>query len=712
MDISVAEPVLPKKMRLLQKGEASFFLSAEGPLASSSESYEERPSQIQLAEDISRAFNENKIGVFEAGTGVGKSFAYLIPAVLWAAENRERVVVSTGTISLQQQLFEKDIPLALKITGKSIKAVLLKGRQNYVCLRRLSDAEEERSLFNEDTEFLDTIRAWTKSTPTGSKSDLSFVPPDSVWTQINSESDACMGGRCPHREECFVMKMRKEAGEARLIVVNHHLLFSDIESRMNGAGYEDAAVLPPYRRIIFDEAHGIEDSATSFFSESITRFKVMKQAGLLFRNFRGTSSGFLVQAAAVSSAENCIERAASASASVKDSFMSLEQAAVLAMDEDFSIRLHAANAARFSGVLSAMSHLKSSLAVFSDLAREILEAIDERDADIPAVWEAKAVLHRLESFASLCSGFCRWSEQEGTVFWMQKVKVPPKNPGDSFAVFVQFIQTPLDIAPLMNCGVFEPMKTVVCTSATLRVGRDFSYWMRRTGIALEEKERVLQGLFDSPFPYKKNVLFAVPNDAPFPDSPYFQKYAEEAVVKLILAAGGRTLVLFTSYDSLNCSYAAGRSILAEKGIAAFKQGDDDRFRLLEKFKADTASVLFATDSFWEGVDVPGSSLSQVIIAKLPFSVPNDPVFSARSEALERQGGNSFMQLSLPQAVMRFRQGFGRLVRRSDDRGAVVILDRRIVEKHYGRVFTASMPETRRMYSPLSGITDAVERFLS
>lgn len=708
----VVEPVRPKKMRLLKENEASFYLSADGPLAQASESYEERPSQIQLAEEIARAFNESKIGVFEAGTGVGKSFAYLIPAVLWAVSNKERVIVSTGTINLQQQLFEKDIPLALKITGKNVKSVLLKGRQNYVCLRRLSDAEEERSLFDDDAEMIDVIRSWTKETPTGSRSDLSFVPPDSVWSRINSESDACLGGRCPHREECFVMRMRKEASDASLIVVNHHLLFADIESRMSGAGYEDAAVLPPYRRIVFDEAHGIEDSATSFFSEIITRFKVMKQVNLLFRNFRGTSSGFLVQAAAVSSAENCTERAAACASSVKDSLMALDQAAVLAMEEDFSLRLHASNAARFCDVLSAMSRLRSSLAVFNDLVREVLEGIDDRDADIPAVWEAKTVLHRLESFASLCSEFCRWNEKEGTVFWMQKVKIPPKAPGDSFTVFVQFIQTPLDIAPLMNAGVFEPMETVVCTSATLRTDRNFSYWMRRTGISLAEKGRVLQQDFESPFPYRTNVLFAVPDDAPFPDSQYFQSYAEDAVLKLVLAAGGRTLVLFTSYDSLKFSYNASRAVLAENGIAAFKQGDDDRFRLLEKFKEDTKSVLFATDSFWEGVDVPGSSLSQVIIAKLPFAVPNDPVFSARSEALERQGGNSFMQLSLPQAVIKFRQGFGRLIRRSDDKGAVVVLDRRIVEKKYGGMFIRSVPQTKRMYSPLADITEAVRRFLS
>ena len=217
--------------------------------------------------------------------------------------------------------------------------------------------------------------------------------------------------------------------------------------------------------------------------------------------------------------------------------------------------------------------------------------------------------------------------------------------------------------------------------------------------------------FDSPFPYRQNVLFAVPNDAPFPNSPYFQSYVEETLPRLISASGGRTLVLFTSYESLKYAYSSSRTILAEKGINLFKQGDDDRFRLLERFKEDTTSVLFATDSFWEGVDVPGSSLTQVIIVKLPFAVPNDPVFAARSEAIEKKGGSSFMQLSVPQAVIKFRQGFGRLIRRGDDKGVIVVLDRRIVENKYGKMFTKSVPMTRRMNNSLSYILDAIEKFI-
>ena len=261
----VMEPIKPLVTKKLDSDETALYLSSSGPLAKISPYFEERPSQIELVREIAGTFNDDGVGVFEAGTGVGKSFAYLVPSMLWALSNKERVVISTGTINLQQQLSEKDIPQAEKIIGKKVKAILVKGRQNYVCLRRLSEVGSERDLFSDETEIFDKISDWAKESKTGSKSDLSFMPPENLWQRVNSEADACMGMRCRFREKCFVMKVRKEAADANILVVNHHMLFADIESRMNGAGYDDTAVLPPYKRIIFDEAHGIEDAATSFF---------------------------------------------------------------------------------------------------------------------------------------------------------------------------------------------------------------------------------------------------------------------------------------------------------------------------------------------------------------------------------------------------------------------------------------------------------------
>lgn len=707
----VVEPIKPKVIAKLDIEKMASYLSKEGPLAKQSPLYEERPTQIALTKKIGEAFNESKIGVFEAGTGVGKSYAYLIPAMIWSLENKERIIISTGTINLQQQLVEKDIPAAQKIIGRPVKAVLLKGRQNYVCLRRLSDAASDRDLFSEETELFDKIADWAKTSSTGTKSDLSFMPPDNLWSRINSESDACMGARCPYREQCFVMKVRKEAADANLIVVNHHLLFADIESRMNGVGYDDTAVLPPYHRIIFDEAHGVEDSATSFFSESITRYKVMKQINLMYRQRHGSMTGFLVTISALSAADSFSAKADAAVNAIKDNLLELDDSAVQLMDGDSTSRLYEATAEQFAPVLAVMERLRSSLGAFTGLVREVLEGIGEDDKDVPSVWEAKTVLHRLEDTITLCKSFIEWNEKEDTVFWMNKQKMMPRQKGDGIVQFVEFNQTPLDIAPLMNMGVFEPIGTVVCTSATLRTGTTFSFWMRRIGISFVDPERVMQGEFDSPFPYRTNMIFAVPSDSPDPKSPQFQTWVEDALPRLIIAAGGRTMVLFTSYDSLKSAYQAAKLYLRNAPITLLKQGDDDRSRLLNQFKEDRQSVLFGTDSFWEGVDVPGDSLSQVIIVKLPFAVPNDPVFSARGELIEKQGGSSFMELSVPHAVIKFRQGFGRLIRRSDDKGVVVVLDRRIVEQRYGKQFTTSVPMTRRMFNPLTDIIAAVEKFL-
>lgn len=708
----VVEPIKSKVLKKLDIEKTAFYLSKEGPLSKISQYYEERPTQIELLKKITNTFNEGKIGVFEAGTGVGKSYAYLIPSMLWSLENKERVIVSTGTINLQQQLVEKDIPTSQKIIGKTVKSVLLKGRQNYVCLRRLCEVSNDRDLFSDETEMFDKIADWAKTSGTGSKSDLTFVPPDSIWTRINSESDACMGSRCQYREQCFVMKVRKEAADANIIVVNHHLLFADIESRMNGVGYDDTAVLPPYHRIVFDEAHEIEDSATSFFSETLTRFKVMKQVNLLYRQRHGSMTGLLTQISAVSHADDVTDKAAASIEAIKDSLLSLDEVGQKVMEENYSNnRLYEKTAESFTPILKEMDKLRSSLSVFTGLVRESLEGISEDDKDLPSVWEAKIILRRLDDTIILCKNFMEWNEKEDTVFWIQSQKMMPKNASDNIVNFIQFNQTPLNVAPLMNMGVFEPMSSVVCTSATLRTGTNFKFWAKRTGVNFVDKARLDGAVFDSPFPYKTNMIFAVTSDAPNPTTQEFQPWIEDAIPRLLVAANGRTLVLFTSYDSLKNAYRSANAYLKNSPITILKQGDDDRFRLLEHFKDDKTSVLFATVSFWEGVDVPGESLSQVIIVKLPFAVPNDPVFAARSEAIEKKGGSSFFELSVPHAVIKFRQGFGRLIRRNDDKGVVVVLDKRIVQQSYGKQFTDSVPMTRRMFNPLLSIVAAVEKFL-
>ena len=707
----VVEPVLPKVIKKLDVDDVAFYISKDGPLAKINENFEERLSQIELLKNIVKTFNQNKTGVFEAGTGVGKSYAYLIPSILWAVQNNERVVISTGTINLQQQLCLKDIPQAIKITGKPVKFILMKGRQNYICKRRLQDALNSKDLF-ENNDDLDRIAQWQDSCDSGSKSELSFLPSESVWNRINSESDACMALRCPYYSQCFVMKVKKEASAANILVVNHHLLFADIESRLHGAGYDDAVVLPPYKRIIFDEAHGIETAATSFFSESFNRFKILKPLNLLYRKKKNSAMGFLFSVSMLSKEEEKSFQAYQMISKIKSDLTNLETLALDLCIQENNLWLNPLTFRNFQPVLSMCQTLAKDISVFTSLVLEVLDGVPEDDRDIPYFWETKVLNRRLSDYSVILNDFFMWEEKPDKVFWLQKKNLPSDmQKDDELNFYINFIETPLDIAPLMNQGIFEPMDSVVCTSATLKTGRDFSYWLRHNGLYFSDSDEVLQGEFFSPFPYKENMIFLVPKDIPFPDEPDFQIYVENVLKNLILKAKGRTLVLFTSYESLRLSYNNIFSTMLANGIKLLRQGADDNARILKNFKDDVSSVLFATDSFWQGVDVPGESLSQVIIVKLPFTVPNDPVFKARSEAIRKKGGNSFMELSVPEAIIKFRQGVGRLIRKNTDKGTVVVLDRRIYEKQYGSLFLANVPECKKYYEPVAKILDIIEEFL-
>ncbi len=695
---------IENSLQKLDPNEVKVYIASGGPLEHVFEQFEERPTQIQLLENICKAFNDDKITAFEAGTGVGKSFAYLIPSMLWAYNNKERVVISTGTINLQQQLFEKDIPLAKKILDKEIKAVLVKGRQNYICLRRFNDTKNEKDLFIEESDELKIISKWLGTTQNGSNSDLSFLPNMSLWTKINSESDACMGQRCKYFEQCFVMKVRKEAADAHILIVNHHLLFADIEMRL-GVGFDDTAVLPPYQRLVFDEAHGIEDAATSFFSEALTRYTFTKQLNRLYRKSKNAVAGHLYTLELLSNKGELANQAIQEIQEIKSAYEKTENLAMQLLDNSYSWRLKDDTSSQATGFFSSIKMLRTSIVTLCATVRDLIDEMDSDDQTTPIVWETKAVLSRLDAIAKMCRNYDKWYEKDQTVFWLEKAG------GGNREAYPRLVQTPLDIAPLMKIGVFEPLKTVVCVSATLTTATTFDFWLKRAGINLIEEERVLKGEFASPFNYKKNVLFSIPTDLPLPHEQLFQQKIEEVIVKLVRSSKGRALVLFTSYDSLRSACEYARHTLSTDGITVLKQGDDDRFRLLESFKNDIDSVLFATDSFWEGVDVPGESLSHVILVKLPFAVPSDPVFAARSEAIEKAGLSSFMELSLPGAVITFRQGFGRLIRHTEDMGAVTVLDKRLVEKRYGKLFLDSIPKTKTLFENVSSVCSSIESFI-
>jgi ATP-dependent DNA helicase DinG len=707
----VAEPVKRRKRTALDAAAVCAALEEGGAIANRLERYESRPSQLDLMRLIIRGFNEEKVVAAEAGTGVGKSFAYLLPAMRYALDNDERIVVSTATINLQQQLYDKDIPLVKGALGATIKAVLIKGRGNYLCRRRLEDALRETELFDEHGDALERIVAWAETTGTGSRSDLSFLPPESLWSRICSEADLCMGLRCPERERCFVLALRREASDARILVVNHHLLFADLAARAEGAGYDSSVVLPPYTRVIMDEAHTMEGAATSFFSKEFSRLGIYRQLGRLYRRRRALTQGLLVRLAGLSRQEDRLEKGAQLVEMARNAADDLNEAALQFCEAEGSFRLAPAVE---NGVAAALTplllELRKRSAALTGLIRDMLETLPEDSADDPTVWEIKAVARRLDSIASVCSAFIEYRERPEEVMWVERHA--GRRGGDTVGGdWAAFTVTPIDVAPSLRDALFEPNKTVVCVSATLTVNDSFAYWGSRCGLNLAAGKEALTGQFPSPFPYAQAVLLAVPRDAPLPEQGEYRAFVDRAVTELAETAGGSALILFTSYESLRSAFAAAAPRLEALGIHCLRQGDDDRSRLLKTFLEDQSSVLFATHSFWEGVDAPGDTLRLVALCRLPFRAPNEPVFKARCEALDRKGGSSFMDLSLPEAVMKFKQGFGRLMRRSSDHGVVAVLDGRLLRKAYGRRFLQSIPETRTSFSEFSSLTQRVEEFL-
>jgi ATP-dependent DNA helicase DinG len=703
----VAEPIKKRTLKRLNPEQITGALEEGGAVAKRLPAYEKRQSQLDLMVMVIRTFNEDAVAAAEAGTGVGKSFAYLLPALSYALLNDERILISTATITLQQQLFDKDIPLVSRAMKRQVKAVLMKGRGNYLCRRRLQDALLEQSLFDEEErKALEKILDWAEATKSGSRSDLSFMPPEGIWQRVCSEADLCLGMRCQERERCFVLALRKEAADAQILVVNHHLLFADLAARQEGAGYDNTVVLPPYTRVIIDEAHTVEGAATSFFSKSFSRLGVYRQLGRLYRKRRNRRMGLLLRIASTSSLEDLLDEASAAIQQVRTAADALDGAALELCGDEGVFRLVPAWEERIAAALTpCFLDLRKRLTALMGIVRSMLEGMDE---DNPAAWEIKAVLRRLEAVGNVCSACVEYREHPGEVIWIERHGGAGTGGRENWA---EINVTPIDIAPSLEEALFEPNETVICLSATLTVAESFAYWNGRSGLGLVSGRKVLSGIFPSPFPYKQAVLLGVPSDAPLPDREDYRAFVDEAALRLIELAGGSALILFTSYEAMKSAHAGAAARLEGQGIRCLKQGDDDRSRLLASFLSDSSSALFATNSFWEGIDAPGDTLRLVILCRLPFRTPNDPVFEARCETLEKRGGNPFMDLSLPEAVMKFRQGFGRLIRRSSDRGVVAVLDGRVLHKRYGEYFLKSLPETRTCFSNFSALLREMEDFL-
>lgn len=680
-----------------------------GAVASRLAAYEPRQSQLDLMALIIRAFNEDGLAAAEAGTGVGKSFAYLLPAMRFALETDERIIISTATITLQQQLFEKDIPLVAAALNRTIKAVLMKGRGNYLCRRRLEEALKEPEMLDDaEHDEMARIVQWAETSKTGSRSDLSFTPSENIWPRICSEADLCMGARCPERERCFVNVVKKTAADARIIVTNHHLLFADIAARHSGAGYEGTVVLPPYQRLVIDEAHNIESAATSFFSSEFSRIGLFRQLGRLYRKRRASQQGLLVRLVSLLPPNNeKLDEAVAALNGIRKALEDLDGPALdfCGLEGVFRLQPMREQSGLETALFPLLAALRNKILAFTALARSLLELLPEHLADEASAWEMRSMLRQLEGTAEICAAFTGYRKRQNEVLWIERRRSAN---GDPWPVFTQ---CPVDLSEKLRSGLFSPNKTVACVSATLTVNGSFDYWAGRNGFTAIENRPLLSGCFSSPFPYASEVLLAAPADAPLPDEAGWQEFVDRSVGKLAAVAGGSALILFTSYKSLHSAWLAALPELQPLGIRCLKQGDDDRSRLLAAFLSDESSVLFATDSFWEGVDAPGDTLRLVILCRLPFRTPNDPVFESRREAVAESGGNPFMELSLPEAVMKFKQGFGRLMRRSSDRGVVAVLDGRLIKKRYGAFFLQSLPETRTSFGHFDSVLQDTERFL-
>jgi ATP-dependent DNA helicase DinG len=523
--------------------------------------------------------------------------------------------------------------------------------------------------------------------------------------------------RCSFRERCFVLSLRKEAADAQIIVVNHHLLFADLAARREGAGYEGTVVLPPYTRVIMDEAHTIEDAATSFFSKEFSRLGIFRQIGRLYRRRGAIRRGLLVRLASLAGADPSKDRLDDAGLlieNIREAADSLDEAGLLLCGGEGVFRLTPQREDAFGPLFPHFASLRKWIGALADLTRDLVEAAEKGEDSgrveglESCIWEIKTALRRLDAVGGICSSFVGYREKQDEVMWMEQRR-PDSGSGNPW---VTYTVTPVDVAPALEEALFRPNKSVICTSATLALsGGSFGYWAGRSGLSLARDRRFLSGCFPSPFPYAVSVLLAVPSDAPLPDEAGYQAFVDRAAPELIAASGGSALVLFTSYQSLKSAYDASLPLMRELGIRCLKQGDDDRARLLSAFLEDRTSVLFATDSFWQGVDAPGDTLRMVILCRLPFRTPNDPVFEARREALVKKGMSAFMDLSLPESVMKFKQGFGRLMRRSSDQGVVAVLDGRIIKKRYGEIFINSLPKTKQHFAPFESVLRKTESFL-
>jgi ATP-dependent DNA helicase DinG len=704
-------PTTAQSEAVFDPGELAALLARGGAVDRILDDFEERDEQRAMVEKVGRAFDRQQVLLVEAGTGTGKSLAYALPAALWARRTGQRVVISTGTINLQQQLINKDLPLVLRALGGELDFVLIKGRANYLCRRRLAERLRQQTLLQTDgvDEVHRWLSDWAERSRDGSRSDLERPVPAEAWEQVCADADACLGRRCPLREDCFFVRARRAAEDAALLVVNHHLLFADLALRLELDDWSNRAVLPPFERVVLDEGHALEDVASGFFGLQLTRSGALRTVGRVLPAAR--KGGLLAELEAELGALGAGPTGGGTGATaalagelrraLADAFDALvdfgEQRILRSGGGERKLRLD--GAALGSGGWVPVREAFGQAAWQADKLAVELERLSEqldnlREGDGGSA-EGRAGARRLGAMADACRQLTE-PDLDGWVRWVEL----PARPGGRFA---KLALAPLVVADKLDESLFGPQRTVVITSATLAEGGSFDYLAGRLGLDGLESGRLQRLQVDSPFDFARQARLAVPDDMPPPGTPEFERRLPDAVMRLATASRGSALVLFTARGLMERTFELTRDALVQAGLQPLCQGHQPRDRLLERLRDEPGGVLFGTDSFWQGVDVVGDALRLVIITRLPFDVPSEPLVQARAEQVAAGGRSAFAHYSLPRAVLKLKQGFGRLIRSRADRGAVVVLDPRLVQRRYGRRFLGSLPAATRVTGGLAAV---------
>ncbi|WP_339058524.1 ATP-dependent DNA helicase [Fusobacterium animalis] len=683
------------------------YFAKDGILAKEIKGFEYRQEQEEMAQYIQDAINEDRKIIVEAGTGTGKTLAYLIPSIKWAVTNKKKVIIATNTINLQEQLLLKDIPLAKSIIKDEFSYVLVKGRNNYVCKRLFNELVLGKSIdietFSmEAREQIEYILKWGNKTKTGDKAELPFEVYPDVWELVQSTTELCLGKKCPYRKECFYMKTRMEKMEADILISNHHVFFADLNVRAETDFDSEYLILPRYDMVIFDEAHNVESVARSYFSVEVSKISFTRLLNRIYqkKNKRKKEKSALIRVEDTIDEKdledgqqyiyllNTLKEEISILQNIGDEYFD-EIRKIYETNTEAPIKKSLNNfemtKSRFLENLREKKDIfQGKLADFLNLMMSFNNVIDEEKDKNPEVINFNNHLKMFKAYIDSFK-FINSFEDDNYIYWLDI---------NSKRTNVILTATPLNIAQKLSTVLFDNLDRLVFASATIVVNGNFDYFKKSLGL---DEEDCIEAIIKSPFDYDKQMSVYIPSD--IQDSENINAFVSDAskfILNILLKTNGKAFILFTSYTMLNQIYYSISKKLKDKGFEVFLHGDKPRSQIIKEFKEAENPILFGTTSFWEGVDVQGENLSNVIITKLPFLVPTDPVVSAISKKIEEDGGNSFMDFQLPEAIIKFKQGVGRLIRKKTDSGNIFILDNRILKKRYGSLFINALPSQKNI----------------